>query len=154
MRIWSKMWPLECSQGFPLIWPHDLLFHPTWPSFKRILVFIETNILTMFDENQVENVTARVFTRFSFNLTPWPTLWPTWPSFERNLVFIETNILTEFDENRVENVTSRVFTRFSLNLTPWPTFWPHLNQFRKVPSVHWDKHSDQVWQKSGQKCDL
>ena len=26
MMITSKMWPLEHQQGFPLIWPGDLIF--------------------------------------------------------------------------------------------------------------------------------
>ena len=30
-KIGRKLWPLECSQGFSMIWPTDLVFNPTWP---------------------------------------------------------------------------------------------------------------------------
>ena len=29
MKIGQKLWPLECSQGFSLIWPTDLVLDPT-----------------------------------------------------------------------------------------------------------------------------
>ena len=148
------MWPLEFSQCFPLIWPCDLVFDPTWPSFNRDPDFIERNLLTEIDENLVKTVTSTVFTRFSFNLTLWPSFRPTWSSFERDPELIETNILTKLDKNRVKTVTYRVFTRFSINLTPWPSFWPHVTQFRKGVRFHKDKHSDHDWWESGQNCDL
>ena len=33
MNFGSKLWPLEFTQGFSAIWPSDLVFDPTWPSF-------------------------------------------------------------------------------------------------------------------------
>ena len=46
MMIISKMWPLEHQQGFPLIWPGELVFDIKWPSFKLDLEIIKTNILS------------------------------------------------------------------------------------------------------------
>ena len=46
MMITSKMWPLECQQGFPLIWPGDLVSDIKWPSFKLDLEIIKANILS------------------------------------------------------------------------------------------------------------
>ena len=46
MMITSKMWPLEHQQGFPLIWPGELVFDIKWPSFKLDLEIIKTNILS------------------------------------------------------------------------------------------------------------
>ena len=46
MMITSKMWPLERQQGFPLIWPGDLVSDIKWPSFKLDLEIIKTNILS------------------------------------------------------------------------------------------------------------
>ena len=85
MKTGSKLWPLECQQGFSLIWPTDLVFDPTWPRFELGLKIIEMNILTKSDEDWVKTVTARVLTRFFFDLTYWPSFWPhvtqirTWP---------------------------------------------------------------------------
>ena len=41
MMITSKMSPLEHQQGFPLIWPGDLVFDPKRPSFKLDLEIID-----------------------------------------------------------------------------------------------------------------
>ena len=46
MMTASKMWPLECLQGFLLIWPGDLVLDPKWPSFEFDLELIKTNILS------------------------------------------------------------------------------------------------------------
>ena len=37
---------LEHKQGFPLIWPGDLVSDIKWPSFKLDLEIIKTNILS------------------------------------------------------------------------------------------------------------
>ena len=53
MMIASKMWRLECLQGFPLIRPGDLVFYLKWPSFDLDLEIIKTNSLSkIHDENQ------------------------------------------------------------------------------------------------------
>ena len=61
MMITSKMWPLEHQQGFPLIWPGDLVSDIKWPSFKRNLEIIKTNILSnTYDDFLKQNVTSGV----------------------------------------------------------------------------------------------
>ena len=81
----EKMWPLECKQGFLLIWPGDLVFDSKWPSFELDLEIIKTNILSKFHDDCLKNVTARVLRRFSADLARWPSFWPqvtqfrTWP---------------------------------------------------------------------------
>ena len=70
------MWPLECQQGFPLIWTGDLVSDIKWPSFKLDLEIIKTNILSNIYNNYLKNVTAGVLTRFSFDLAWWPSFWP------------------------------------------------------------------------------
>ena len=46
MNFGLKLCPLECTQGFSKIWPSDLSFNQTWPSFERGLDIIIINILT------------------------------------------------------------------------------------------------------------
>ena len=75
MMITSKMWPLGHSQGFPLIWPGELVFDIKWPSFKLDLEIIKTNILSNIYDNSLKNVTARVLTKFSADLARWPSFW-------------------------------------------------------------------------------
>ena len=41
------MWPLECKQEFPKIYPGDLVFDQTWPIFELDLDIFKTNILTV-----------------------------------------------------------------------------------------------------------
>ena len=65
MSIRLKMWPLERTQGFPKIWPGDLVFDPTGPIFELVWDIIQTNILTNFNEYPTENVASRAYTRFS-----------------------------------------------------------------------------------------
>ena len=57
-----------------------------WPSFKLIIEIIKTNILGKFHSDCFENVTSKVLTRSSFDLTWWPYFWlqvtqfQTWPT--------------------------------------------------------------------------
>ena len=51
-----------CSQAFLQILPSDLLFQPTWPSYDFIKDFMQTNILTKFDEDWMKIVASSVFT--------------------------------------------------------------------------------------------
>ena len=93
MMIAWKMWPLECQQGFLLIWLGDLVFDSKWPSFELDLEIIKTNILSNIHDDCLNNVTARVLTRFSADLARWPSFWPqvtqfrTWPEFNRGKHF-------------------------------------------------------------------
>jgi len=54
------MWPLECKQEFPKIWPGDLVFEPTWPIFELGLEIADTNILIKFHQNRVAHLASRV----------------------------------------------------------------------------------------------
>ena len=76
MMIASKLWPLECFQGFPLIWPGDLVFDPKWPSFELDLEIMKANILSTIHDDCFKNLTSRVLTIFSFDLTWWPSFLP------------------------------------------------------------------------------
>ena len=93
MMIAWKMWPLECSQGFQLIWPGDLVFDPRWPSFEFDLEIIKTNILSKTHDDCLKNVTARVLTKFSVDLARWPSFLPqvtqfqTWPRTHQDKTF-------------------------------------------------------------------
>ena len=143
MMITWKMWPLECLQGFPLIWPGDLVFDPRWPSFKLDLKIIKTNILSKIHDDCFKNVTARVLTRFSAGLAWWPSFWPqltqfrTWPKNRKD------KHLSKSRDNCLKNVTARVITRFSADLAMWPSFWPHVTQFQTWPRNYQDKHFEQ-----------
>ena len=152
--IASKMWLLECKQGFLLIWPSDLVFDPTWPSFELDLEFIKTNIMSNIHDECFKNVTARVLTRFSADLARWPTVVfdPTWPSFELDLELIKTNILSKIHDDCFKNVTARVLTRFSADLARWPSFLPQVTQFRTWPRNQ-DKYIEQDSWWLLQKCD-
>ena len=76
MMITSKVWPLECQQGFPLILPGDLVSDPKWPSLKLDLELIKTNMLSNIYDDYLKNVTSGVLTSFSFDLAWWPSFWP------------------------------------------------------------------------------
>ena len=76
MMISSKMWPLEHQQGFPLIWPGELVFDPKGPSFKLDLEIIKTNTLSNIHDDYLKNVTSGVLTKFSADLAWWPSFWP------------------------------------------------------------------------------
>ena len=56
------------EQGFPLIWPADLVFLPHMTSFKFDLKIIKTNILGKIHDDCFKNVTSRVLTRSFFDM--------------------------------------------------------------------------------------
>ena len=64
MMLPSKMWPLEHQQGFPLIWPGELVSDIKWPSFKLDLEIIKSNILSNIYDDYFKNVTSGVLTVF------------------------------------------------------------------------------------------
>ena len=76
MKIGPKMWPLECSQSFSMIWPTDLVFDPTSPIFEIYWDIVKMIILSKFDEDWTKTMASRVFTRFFHDLTYWPSFWP------------------------------------------------------------------------------
>ena len=51
-----------------MVWPGDLVFNTTCPSFKPDLEINKTNILSKIHDDCFQNVTARVLTRFSADL--------------------------------------------------------------------------------------
>ena len=58
---------MTAREGFPLIWPSNLVFDPKWPSFELDLEIIKKNILSDIHDDYFKNVTSRVL-RFSFDL--------------------------------------------------------------------------------------
>ena len=141
------------SQGFLLIWPSDLVFHPKWPSFKLDLELIKTNILSKIHDDCFKNVTARVLTRFSFDLAWWPSFWSQVTQFRTWPRIIKANILSNIHDDYFKNVTSRVLS-FSSDLTWWHSFWPQVTQYRTWPRFHRGKHSGQISSRLGQNWDL
>ena len=107
----SKMWPLE-HQGFPLIWPGDLVSDIKWPSFKLDQEIIKTNILSnIYDYLTVWSVNS--------SLLIWPgdlVFDPKWPSFKLDLEIIKTNMLCKIHDDCLKNVTTRVLKFSSLEL--------------------------------------
>ena len=136
------MWPLEHQQGFPLIWPADLVSDIKWPSFKLDLEIIKTNILSNIYDDYLKNVTSGVL---SFLLI-WPgdlVFDPMWPSFKLDLEIIKTNILCKIHDDCFKNVTTGVLTKFSAEFAWWPSFWPQVTEFRTRPRTDQDKHFEQ-----------
>ena len=146
--IASKMWPLECKQGFLLIWPGDLVFDSKWPSFELDLEIIKTNIWSKIHDDWFKNVTSKVLTRFSFDLTWWPSFWPQVTQFQT------LPHQDKLHDDCFKNVTSRVLTSFSFDLAWWPSFWPQVTQYETWSRFHRGKHSKQVSLRLGQNCDL
>ena len=60
MTITLKMWPLECYQGFPLVWPGDLGLDPKWLRFELTLEIMKANILSKIHDDYYKNVTSSV----------------------------------------------------------------------------------------------
>ena len=59
-----------------------LVFDPKWPSVELDLELIKTNILSTNHDHCLKDVTARVLTRFSFDLAWWPSFWPQVTQFQ------------------------------------------------------------------------
>ena len=76
MKIGPKLWLLECSKGFSMIWPTDLVFDPGRSIFELDPDIVKMIILSKFDEDWTKTVASRVFTRFFCDLTYWPSFWP------------------------------------------------------------------------------
>ena len=92
MKISQKIWPLECSQVFSMIWPTDQVWwrldqncglysvHKVFLWFYLLTLFLtqddQYSILTKFDKFWTKTVASRVFTRFFHDLTYWPSFWP------------------------------------------------------------------------------
>ena len=100
------MWPLE-HQGFPLIWPSDLVSDIKWPSFKLDPEIIKNNILSNIYDDYLKNVTSQ----FSADLTWWPSFWPhmtqfrTWTRNHQDKHFEQDSwwLLQKFDHYSEQN---------------------------------------------------
>ena len=92
---------------FSFGWPGDLVFDHKWPSFKVNLKNIKTNILSKTIDDYFKNMTARVLTRFSFDLPLWPSFWPQVTWFQTDLEIIHTNILSKIHDDYFKIETSR-----------------------------------------------
>ena len=76
MKTEAKLWPLKLDNVLKAIWPSDLVFDPTWPIFKLDWDIVKMIILSKLDEDWSKTVASRVFTRFFYDLTYWPSFWP------------------------------------------------------------------------------
>ena len=64
MNFGSKLCLQETTQGFSKIWPSELVFDPTWPSFELDLDIMIIIILTKFQELMIKTVPSRVYRFF------------------------------------------------------------------------------------------
>ena len=104
-KISQKMWSLECSQVFSMIWPTDLVFDPGRSIFELDQVWLR------LDQNCGLYGVHKVF--LCFDLLTYFLI--------RDDPF---SILAKFDKDWTKTVASRVFKRFFHDLTYWPSFWP------------------------------
>ena len=100
-----------------MIWAGDLVFDLLWPILEPNLEVIKINILTKFHEDIVINVTSRVLTSFSYDLTWWPSFWPDLTQIRTWAKDYQNKHLDQVSERYIINETSRVLTSFSFNLT-------------------------------------
>ena len=152
LMITSKMWPLEHQQGFPLIWPGELVFDIKWPSFKLDLEIIKTNILSNIYDDYLKNVTSGVLTVFcrfgqvTQFLTPCdPVSNLTWKS-SRQTFWARFMMIAS-------KMWPVVLTRFSADLARWPSFWSQVTQFQTWPRNHQDNYVEQDSWWLLEKCD-
>ena len=130
-------------QGFPLIWPGDLVFDPKWPSFKLDTDSSRQTFWARYHDDCFKNVTSRVLSKSSFDLAWWPSFWlqvtqfQTWPRNQQD------KHLSKIHDDCFINVTARVLTRFNTDLARWPSFWPQVTQFGTWPRNHQHKHLEQ-----------
>ena len=100
------------------------------PSITAVGPTVPDKMTLMEKLNHFKNVNSRILTRFSFNLTWWPSFWPQVTKIWTWTKIIKTNILSKIHDDDSKNVTSWVLTRFSFDLAKWPSFWPLVTQFQ------------------------
>ena len=140
MMITPNMWPLDCQQGFPLIWPGDLVSDIKWPSFKLDLEIKMNTLSNIYDEYS-KNVTSGVLTRFFFDLAWRPSFWPQVTQFQ----IWPRNQYKHFGQNSwwlLQKCYLKSVYRV-LGLAWWPSFWPQMTQFQTWSINHSDKHFEQ-----------
>ena len=64
MTFESKLCPLVCTKGFSKIWPSDLVFNSTWPSFELDLDIMMIKIVVKFRDLWIKTVPSSVYKRF------------------------------------------------------------------------------------------
>ena len=104
MKIGPKLWPLECSQGFSMIWPTDLVSDPMSHIFELDWDIVKMVILSKFDEDWTKTVASRVFHKV-FSMI-WPTdlvFDPTSPIFELDWDIVKMITLSKFDKDWTKN---------------------------------------------------
>ena len=143
MMIASKMWPLECLQGLPLIWPSDLVFYHKWPSFQLDLEIIKTNILSKIHDDCFKKVVARVLMKFSTDLARWPSFLPHVTQYRTGPWNHQDKHFEQDSWWLLQKVTTRVLTRFSADLAWWPSFWPQMTQFWTWPWTYQENYFEQ-----------
>ena len=154
MKIGPKLWPLECSQGFSMIWPTDLVFDPHHPYSNLTEILSRWSFWASLMMIGLKLWPLECSQGFSMI---WPTdlvLDPTSPIFELDWDIVKMIILSKFDEDWTKTVTSRVFTRFFHVLTYWPCFWPYMTHIRIELRYCQDIHSEQFWWWFDQNCGL
>ena len=108
MMIVPKLWPLEFSQGFSMIWPTDLVFDPTWPIFDLFRDIVKMIILRKLDEDGTKTVECSQ--GFSMIWSTDLVFDPGRPIFEPERDIMKMIILSKFDDEWLKTVASRVFT--------------------------------------------
>ena len=169
MKIGPKLWPLECSQGFSMIWPFDLVFDQRSPIFELDWDIVKMIILSKFDEDWTKTLASFWASLMKIEPKLWPLeclqgfskIWPTnlvfdptSPIFKLDWDIVKMIILSKLDEDWTKTVAPRVFTRFFHDLTYWPSFWPNVTHIRTWMRCCQDDHSEQVWWRLDQNCGL
>ena len=106
MQIGWNQCLLESTRFFK-IWPNDLVFYPTWPTFKFVLFSFRH-----IHEYCIKTVPSRMYTWFSKIWSCDLLFDPMWPSFKLDLDFMEINIITKFHKIWIKTVPFRVYTSF------------------------------------------
>ena len=75
MKFGPKLRPLECSEGFSMIWPTDLVFDPPWPIFKCLRYCQDYHSEQVWWWFGPKLWPPECWTRFFYDLTYWPCFW-------------------------------------------------------------------------------
>ena len=136
MMIGPKLWPLECSQCFSMIWPTDLVFDPTWPIFKLDWDTCHDDhsehVWWWLDQNCGLWSVHKVYSMI------WPTdlvFNPTWPIFKLDWDIFTINILSTFMMTGPKMWPLDCSEGFSYDFTYWPSF---LTQHQLIFKLDWD----------------
>ena len=102
-----------------------------WLSSELDLESIKTNILSKIHDYRLKNVISRVLTRFSFDMTLWPSFSPQATQFELNLETIKTNRLSKIHYDYLKTWPYCANNVFPLIWLGGLDFWPNwMTQFQ------------------------